>query len=223
MDKTQDLLKNIDALINQGQKVLGSEVVSDHSQATVNEEAFHEFRIASLSFLSRVFGRNHSCYQSYYSEVTHATSNRTKRGLAALKAGRKELEGDWLETTKGQLTKAVLVALLRQARGFCDQGQLNAALVVAGTVVTEALRHQCSLAEIPLHNTIQGKAVAKGGLQLSGEAYKKKILTRPEKKELNDWLELAAKAAEKEAIEPSPHKVGKTLGSIQSWLAGITL
>jgi hypothetical protein len=217
--KSQEIINKANALIHQGGSVLETEITSSHSQPKVNEEAFHEFRIATISFLGRTLGTHHACYQSFHNEVTHPTASRTRRGIAALKAARQEFEGGWLEKTRDQITKSVLNDLLRQARHYFERNQHQAALLLAGAVVTEMLRLKCSNAGISLHNKLQEKAAAKSGLQLSGEAYKKKLIDRQQHKEVNGWLEIAADAAEK-APSHSEQKIGKILGGIQSWIAG---
>ncbi|SDO73501.1 hypothetical protein [Desulforhopalus singaporensis] len=223
MKTREDLVTQALALVASGNRTLDTQSASTHSSPVVKEELFHEFRIGSLSYLSRVFGANSTYYQSFKSEVTHATASRTRRGVGILSAARKELEGNWLETTRGAISKDILTSILKLARTHFDQGCLHAAVILAGGVINELLQQLCLAQNIRLYNEIQGKAVAKKPLQLCGEAYKKKIIDRQQNKQLISWIELCNSVAGNPGEPAAEGQVKQMLSGTQSFLAQSTL
>jgi hypothetical protein len=192
MKNQDELTVQAAALLTLGEKVLATEDNTKQQKLTVNETQFHDWRISSLSFLSRVFGVTSTYHQSFWTEVTQATPSRTRRGLGILEGAKREIaSGNWLETTVGSVTADVLADMLRIARLQFDSGSLAAATSVGGAILEKQLRTICLAHEIPLYNESQNKNMAKRGLQLASEAYKKKIFSRQENKSILSWLELA--------------------------------
>ncbi|MGW8195176.1 MAG: hypothetical protein ACWGOX_13025, partial [Desulforhopalus sp.] len=190
MKNKDELVAQAESLIAFGEKVLATESSESQLKPLVNEVKFHDFRISSLSFLSRVFGESNIYYETFRTEVTHPTSSRTKRGVGLLSGAKRELQGDWLATTVGALTREILEDMLRLAETQLEQGNLYTATSIAGTVLELQLRGLCKAKGISLMNIIQGKGVSKKPLQLAGEAYKKKIYTRQDNKSVISWLEM---------------------------------
>lgn len=191
MKNQDELLAQISALLNNGEKVLATEETDSKQKSFVNETKFHDFRISALSFLSRVFGPESEFYTSFKSEVTQPTTSRTRRGLGILEGAKRDLAGNWLDTTAGSIARDILTDMLRIARLNLETEHIAAAVAVAGAVLEKQLRNLCQLKEIPLHNEIQGKAVPKRALQLCGDAYKKKLFSRQDNKDILSWLDLS--------------------------------
>jgi hypothetical protein len=223
MKNRDDLKGQAATIIRLGENVLETEAEASHSSPHVNEQKFHDFRISALSFLSRVFGNTSTYYQSFKTEVTQATASRTRRGLGIIKAGQRDIEGDWLETTRGAVTKDVLIDMLKLAKIQKDQGNDKAAVIMMGAILEELLRNLCLKDEIKVYNEIQGKAVAKKGLQLTGEAYKKKIYERTENKMIIAWLELYNETVAGKDENIAPGKASQMLTGMQSFLASCSL
>lgn len=219
MKNQDELIAQAAAITKMGEKVLATETSGSNTKSMVNEQKFHDFRISSLSFLSRVFGETSTYYQSFRTEVTHHTVSRTRRGLGMLTAARRELQGDWLETTRGAVSRDILTDMLRLARVQFDEDNHWAAAVIAGAILEKLLRDLCLANGISIHNEIKGKAVPKKGLQLTGEAYKKKIYDRQDNKAVISWLELCDNAAggKQDAITGSQLKT--MLNQLQAFLA----
>lgn len=195
MNNQNELIAQADAILAMGEKVLATETSEGQAKSMVNEQKFHDFRISALSFLSRVFGQISTYYQSFRTEVTHHTSSRTRRGMGLLDAAKRELQGDWLATATGAISRDILLDMLRLATLHAEQGNPGAAAAVAGAIIEQHLRSLCLAKGIPLDNDIQGKAVPKKGLQLTGEAYKKKLYDRQDNKAVIAWLEVCDGAA----------------------------
>jgi hypothetical protein len=221
MKNQDELIAQAAAIITLGEKVLATETSDSQSKSLVNEQNFHDFRISSLSFLSRVFGDTSTYYESFRTEVTHHTASRTRRGLGMLAAAKKALQGDWLETTRGAVSRDILMDMLRLARMQFDLDNYWAAAVIAGAILEKQLRDLCLAKGIAIHNETQGKAVPKKGLQLTGEAYKKKIYDRQDNKAVMSWLELCDNAARGKHDAVTSGQVKTMLNQLQAFLAKI--
>lgn len=221
MKNQDELIAQAAAIITMGEKVLATETSDGQSKSLVNEQKFHDFRLSALSFFSRVFGEVSTYYESFRTEVTHHTASRTRRGIGMLTAAQKELQGDWLETTKGTVCRNILADMLRLARMQFEQNNHVAAAIISGAILEEQLRNICLARGIALHNEIQGKAVPKKGLQLTGEAYKKKLYDRQDNKAVMAWLELFDAAAKGNSDAVSRDQVKSMLNEIQGFLTKI--
>lgn len=220
------LIEEAEKLLTQGRKVLNTASASSNPNAApeVKEEKFHAFRIASSSWLNRVFGSGHTCSNAFRNEVTHATVARTKRAVGILEAARNELSGDWLSTTRGNLAKDMLSNILRQAQMQKEAGNLRAAVIICGAVIDELLRRLCLKAEIGLVNEqVLGKATTKKALQLTGEAYKKKVYDRTINKQFITWIELFNEQTEEKSSAPEEKQVEKMLKEIRKIISLLPL
>lgn len=213
MKNKDELVAQAGTLIAAGEKVLATESTESQRNPLVNEQKFHDFRISSLSYLSRVFGEMNVYYQTFRTEVTHPTSSRTRRGIGLLAGAKRELQGDWLATTQGALTREILEEMVQLAESQLEQGRNNAAMAIAGAVLELQLRNLCKAKEVSIHNQIHGRAIPKKALQLAGDAYKKKIFTRQDHKALISWLEQCQADAE--------DKASVTASQVKTMLAGM--
>ncbi len=221
MKNQDELVAQLAALLTIGDKVLATEVGESQQKKLVSEEKFHDFRISAMSFLGRVFGQDSTYHQSFKSEVTQATASRTRRGIGILTAAEKDLRGDWLETTSGAITRDVLADMLQLARVQLELQNLRAATIIAGAVLEKHLRNLCLAKGIKIYNEIQNKAVAKKGLQLTGEAYKRQIYDRQANKEIITWLELSDRAAEAKGDDIPVEQAKAMVGGVLSFLTKI--
>ncbi len=221
MKNQDELLAQLGAILSSGAKVLATESGENQQKPLVNEEKFHDFRISAMSLLSRVFGQESTYHQSFKSEVTQPTASRTRRGIGILTAAEKDLRGDWLETTSGAINRDVLTDMLRLAKQQLEGKNFRAAAIIAGAVLEKQLRNLCLAKGIRIHNEIQHKAVAKKGLQLTGEAYKRQVYDRQDNKEIIGWLGLYESAAEGKVDDLSAEQVQPMISGILGFLTKI--
>jgi hypothetical protein len=221
MKNQDELITQAATIITMGEKVLATEAVDGQSKTFVNEQKFHDFRITTLSFFSRVFGEVSSYYQSFKTEVTHNTASRTRRGIGMLTAAKRELQGNWLETTQGAVARDILTDMLRLARIQFDQGNYRSAAVICGVILEKQLSNLCQARGIAIHNEIQGKAVPKKGLQLTGDAYKKKLYGRQDNKAVISWIELCDAAAKEKHDVIDSGQVKNMLNEMMAFLTKI--
>ncbi len=218
MNYREELTIQAANIIGLGEKVLTTEGEDKKIKSFVDEAAFHDFRISGLSFLSRVFGEKAVHYKHFFNEVTQATASRTRRGIAILTAARRDLENNWLESSRQRLSKDILTDILRLANIQIGLGNYGAAATIAGSVLEEILRLLCLDAEIKIHNTTQGKASAKRALQLSGEAYKKGLYERSLHRQMLLWIELYEQAVTGKSEGLGKKQAQAMLSGVQNFL-----
>ncbi len=218
MKNQEQLITQAKAVIQLGEKVLTTETTSTPLKGSINEQQFHDFRITALSYFSRVFGKNSTYHQSFLAEVTQPTASRTRRGIGMLTAALGELQGDWLDTTRGSISRDILTDLLRLATLQLETGNHLAAVILGGGILNKALRDIFMAHEVTLHNQLQDRAVPKKGLQLAGEAYKKKLIDRKQYKNIIEWLELYGSAAACNSETVSVDKAKAMLTGVQNFI-----
>ena len=218
MKNREDLTTRVQAIITMGERVLATETKGFQQQTFVNEQQFHDFRISGLSFLSRVFGDTSQYYQCFKSEVTSPGASRTKRGLGILSAAITELKENWVETTRGAITSEILTEFLTMAKIHLDAGNLHGAVTLVGAVIVKHLRSLCLAGDISPTNRQSGTATPKKPLQLTGDAYKKKLYDRELHKKIISWLELCDSAARDTAKEISVQQVKDMHGDVSRFL-----
>ena len=221
MKNQDELIAQAEAIIKVGEKVLSTEMGAGQSKTLVNEQKFHDFRISALSYLSRVFGDVSTYYQSFKTEVTHPTASRTRRGIGLLSAAQRELRGDWLETTTGAISSEILKDILGLARIELDQGNHIAAAIITGAILEKQLRNICLARDIAIYNETQGKSFPKKGLQLAGDAYKKKLYSRGDYKTVISWLEIISGASTGKSDTISVVQVNNMLNGVLSFVTRI--
>lgn len=194
MKNRDNLTAKIEAVIETGEKVLATETKGFQQQTFVDEEKFHDFRISGISLLSRIFGNKNPHYQCFKTEVTSPGVSRTKRGIGILSAARTELNGNWVETTKGSITSEILTEFMTMAKNHIDTGNLRGGATLIGAVIEKHLRNICLANDISAINRQLQTATLKKPVQLNGEAYKKKLYDRQQNKKITSWIELCEAA-----------------------------
>jgi len=222
MKNREELTARIEAVMTMGEKVLSTESKGFQQQTFVNEQLFHDFRISGLSLLSRIFGNRSEYYQSFKSEVTSPGAGRTKRGLGILSAATADLQDNWVETTKGAISAEILTDFLTMAKNHLEAGNLQSAAILTGAVTEEHLRRLCLANEISIVNRQSSAATAKKPLQLTGEAYKKKLYDRQLHKKIISWLQLCAEANHNTGSEISEKLTAEMITSVGRFLKEIT-
>ena len=219
MKNRADLTAKIEAVIRMGGQVLATETKGFQQQTFVDEEKFHDFRISGISLLSRIFGDNNQHYQCFKTEVTSPGTSRTKRGLGILSAARTELQGNWVETTRASITSEILTEFMDMAKIHIENGNLQGAAVLIGAVVEKHLQNLCLASDIPTTNEQVQPPTLKKPVQLTGDAYKKKLYDRQQNKKIISWLKLCDGAVPIEVSDNSVKQLTKMHAGVIEFMA----
>ena len=220
----EDLIQRVDQLIQSADEVIQTEKSYDYIAGSyVNEELFHAFRSASLSFLSMTFGKDHTHYDEFNSQVTDSTPHYAKIGRGILSAAREELAGGWLTTTKGLVSAEIFSDFLEMAQHLLDEGYKDPAAVMAGSVLEEHLRQLCQKHGISTEITKQGRPQPKKADALNAELVKKKVYNQLDQKQVTTWLDFRNKAAHGKYQEYKKEQVSLMLQSLSDFMVRIAL
>lgn len=214
----EGLIQRIDQLIRNA-----DEVLQTTESSYVDEELFHAFRSASLSFLCMTFGKDHIHYDEFNSQVEIPTPYRSRIGRGILSAAREELAGGWLTTTKGLISAEIFSDFLEMAQHLLDEGYKDPAAVMAGSVLEEHLRQLCQKHGIPTETTKQGRPHPKKADTLNADLTKKQVYNRLDQKNVTAWLDLRNKAAHGKYQEYTEEQVALMLQSLSDFMVRVSL
>ena len=220
----EELIQRIDQLIQNADEVIQTEKSYDFIVGSyVNEELFHAFRSASLSFLSMTFGKDHTHYDEFNSQVTDSSPHCSRVGRGILSAAREELAGGWLSTTKGLISAEIFSDFLEMAQHLLDEGYKDPAAVMTGSVLEEHLRQLCQKHGISTETTKQGRPHPKKADALNADLTKKKVYNQLDQKQVTTWLDLRNKAAHGKYQEYTKEQVSLMLQSLSDFMVRIPL
>jgi hypothetical protein len=158
--RLDDLLRRVDELIATGKNALANPVKTYSTGMTeVRDDAYSEFKVASLSFLDRTFGATAAFSVQFRREVASGYSHSLNHGLGILQAARGELAGGWIETTRGLITAEVFADFLEMGEHLLDEHYKDAAAVMIGGTLEEHLRQLATAKGIPVEELKQSRMV----------------------------------------------------------------
>src|SRR5687767_12618616 len=190
-----DFVKRADELIALGENALATARRDPYGGALVQSDVYTEFRAASLSFIERVFGRDHSHYGEFDEKVKDVTDHFTKYGIGILRAAKGELVGGWLVTTRGLVSAEVFADFLEMSEHLLDEKFKDPAAVMIGSVLEEHLRQLSAKVGIPLTQVVHGRTVARKADTLNADLAKATVYGVLDQKSITGWLDLRNKAA----------------------------
>ncbi len=195
--KLSDLLRRVDELIAMGQDVQKTRYSEGERFPVmhVKDAPMTGFRTACLSFIERVYGREHTHFKQFTEKTeTHFFSD-SERALAILSAIRSELAGGWLFDIKGLVAAELFSDLLDQAEHLLEQGYKDAAAVMVGSVLEEHLRQLCVRHNVDVYDLKDGKTVARKADRLNSELARVAVYSALDSKQVTAWLGLRNDAA----------------------------
>ena len=217
IQRVDQLIQNADEVIQTKRRIKG--VIGTF----VDEELFHAFRSASLSFLAMTFGKDHIHYVEFNSKVDQSKPYYAKIGRGILSAAREELAGGWLTTTKGLISAEIFSDFLEMAQHLLGEGYKDPAAVMAGSVLEEHLRQLCQKHGISTEITKQGRPQPKKADALNADLAKKEVYNRLDQKNVTAWLDLRNKAAHGKYQEYTEEQVALMLQSLSDFMVRVTL
>ena len=221
--RLEDLIQRIDQLIQNADEVIQTEKWVELTGHFVDDELFHAFRSASLSFLAMTFGKDHIHYDEFNSKADRPKPHCVKTGRGILSAAREELAGGWLTTTKGLISAEIFSDFLEMAQHLLGEGYKDPAAVMAGSVLEEHLRQLCQKHGISTEITKQGRPQPKKADALNADLTKKQVYNRLDQKNVTAWLDLRNKAAHGKYEDYTKEQVSLMLQSLSDFMVRVTL
>ena len=195
--KLSDLIRRIDELIAMGQEVQKTQYSEGDRFPLqyVKDAPMTGFRTACLSFIERVYEKEHTHFAQFSTKTDAHFFSDSERALAILAAIRSELKGGWLFDIKGLVAAELFSDFLDQSEHLLEQGYKDAAAVMIGSVLEEHLRQLCIRHEVQVSDIKDGKPVPRKADRLNSELARIAVYSALDSKQVTAWLGLRNDAA----------------------------
>lgn len=181
------------------------------------------FKSASLSFIEKIYGKNHSYYESFTSSVDGSHPSDIESGLEILFSIKQEIASDWLFTIKGLVTSEVFADFLEMADHLMQQGYKDPAAVIIGSVLEEHLRQLCDVNSIDIEYEHKGDLIPKKADRLNSDLAKENVYSKLDQKAVTMWLDLRNKAAHGKYEEYTPEQVKNMYSGVTEFMARLSI
>ena len=218
------LLNRLEQVENLGRATLATTRSSEFVGRSVDSGKTDGFKAASLSFIERVYGKDHSYYESFNTSVSHYDPSDIESGLEILSSIRQEIEGDWLFTVKGLVAAELFADFLEMADHLLQQKYKDPAAVIIGSVLEEHLRQLCSANSIPIEiENNEGILIPKKADRLNSDLAKENVYSKLDQKAVTMWLDLRNKAAHGKYGEYTLEQVINMYSGVTEFMARLSI
>jgi hypothetical protein len=217
------LLQRVDELIEMGNAVLRTRRHINRHQELVDSGMIKGFRAASLSFIEKVYGREHPHFTEFSENTKSYFPRDVECGSAILKAIRGEIEGGWLFTVRGLVTAEVFTDFMDMAEYLLESGYKDPAAVIAGSTLEGHLRQLCMKNGVPVVKQKDGKDVPQKADQLNIDLAKAEVYAKLDLKNVTAWLDLRNKAAHGEYTVYNADQVKGMITGIAEFMARVAV
>lgn len=152
-----------------GQQVIATRKRDEYQIDSVDGAQMRGFRVAVLSFIDRVYGREHSHFAEFQDCTNDSYLYHAENGLAIIRIIRDEIAGGWLFTVRGLVAAEVFADFLEMAEHLLESGYKDPAAVMGGSVLEEHLRQLCNKHAIAINEQKNEKQVPKKADRLNAE------------------------------------------------------
>jgi hypothetical protein len=184
--RSEDLISRADALIAKADDVLATHRPNPPNVIgfpTVDSGAFAEWRSQSLTFLTRILGKEHVYVQRFEGDVDSGHPSVVKAGQGILRALREDLAGGYLVNVQTLVAGEVFSDFIEMAEHLLESGYKDPAASLAGAVLEDGLR------TIATNNGVKLKA-REGLTSLSSKCADATIYSRLVQKKLAVWIDV---------------------------------
>lgn len=193
--KAKDLTVRIQQLLDQSTAVLATQRSNQYHGLLVDEAALSGLKAAVLSFISMVYGVQHSHYAEFNSAAKTNGEVNARRVHAILLCIQNEIEGGWIFSVKKLLTAEIFSDFLEMAEHLLTQGYKDPAAVMIGSVLEENLRQLCADNGVDIETEKDGKRIPKKADLLNADLVKAEVYNKLDQKAVTTWLDLRNSAA----------------------------
>jgi hypothetical protein len=192
--KLEQLSQRAEELILQADALLATQHPSDFGD-WVDGEQLAGFRSASLSFIERVFGREHPYFSEFDRGVVNARPEDARTGRGIMVAVLGELKGGWVITARGLVAAELFADFLDMAGYLLSEGYKDAAAVMTGSVLEEHLRQLAAKNGVSVTSIKSGTPVPRKADAINADLAGKDVYGKLDQKSATAWLDLRNKAA----------------------------
>jgi len=172
------------------------------------------FRNSSLSFLQRIFGKDHTFYTDFNSNVRKGYKYEVETGIGILEAAKEEINGGWIFSVKGLAASEIFSDFLEMSQYLLNEGYKDATAVIAGGTLEAYLRQLCNKHKISTEIQLSNRVRPKKADSMNSDLARISAYTKLDQKNITSWLDLRNKAAHGEYGE-------YTKDQVQLYITGI--
>ena len=217
----EKLLNRLEQVENLGRAAISGD---ESTGKRVDTGKTNGFKAASLSFIERIYGKDHSYYDSFKTSVSRYYPSNINSGLEILSSIRQEIEGDWLFTVKGLVAAELFADFLEMADHLLQQGYKDPAAVIIGSVLEEHLRQLCNANSVSIEfENNQGILIPKKADRLNSDLAKENVYSKLDQKAVTLWLDLRNKAAHGKYDEYTSEQVTNMYSGITEFMARLSI
>lgn len=215
------IVTRADQLIAMGQQVIATRKRSQYYSDSVDGALMKGFRVAVLSFIDRVYGREHPHFAEFQGCTTSDNIDHAEIGLAIIRVIRDEIAGGWLFTVRGLVAAEVFADFLEMAEHLLESGYKDPAAVMGGSVLEEHLRQLCNKHAIAINEQKNEKQVPKKADRLNAELAAATAYSKLDQKQITAWLDLRNNAAHGIYNAYTREQVEQLLTGVTSFMARV--
>lgn len=220
---TVQLLRRVDELIQMGNGVLSTEIQNPLGKKFVDLNAFYEFSSASISFIIKLFGKDHPYFKDFSEKVNAAMPTTTKRGLGMLQAIRGEIEHGWLTSTIGLISADIFNDFLEMAEHLLNEGYKDSAAVISGSALEKHLKNLCEANNIETTIERDAKKIPKKADAINSDLARAKVYSKLDQKSVTFWLGIRNNAAHGQYEEYNNDQVKIMIFGISEFIGRTTV
>jgi hypothetical protein len=208
-------------LLEMGQQVLSTR--HPYESDWVDSGAIKGFRSASLSFIERVYGTEHTHYKEFSSNTDGYRPEDASMGVAILQAIKTEIEGGWLFSLKGLVAAELFADFIEMAEHLLEAGYKDPSAVILGSVLEGHTRQLCQNNSIDIEEYKDGKPVPKKADRLNSDLAKANVYSKLDQKMVTAWLDLRNKAAHGKYTEYNEDQVQQLIRGVTEFVARVSV
>lgn len=215
------IITRADQLIAIGQQVIATRKRSEYGGEYVDGALMKGFRVAGLSFIDRVYGREHPHFAEFQSSTDNEYLSNAANGLAIVRIIRDEIAGGWLFTVRGLVAAEVFADFLEMAEHLLESGYKDPAAVMGGSVLEEHIRQLCNKHAIAIDEEKNGKQIPKKADRLNAELASATAYSKLDQKQITAWLDLRNNAAHGNYNAYTNEQVSQLLAGITNFMVRV--
>ncbi|MGE0919951.1 hypothetical protein [Trichlorobacter lovleyi] len=217
-----DLVVRIDQLIQQGEEVRRTYRSDGSGWGWVDTGAMKGFRSAALSFIERVYGKDHSHYLEFHKAADGTDKHDAEVGIAILTSIKREISGGWLFSLKGLISAEIFSDFIEMAQHLLSQNYKDPAAVIAGSVLEEHLRQLAISNGVEIEVETDGVLRPKKADRLNSDLAKAEVYSKLDQKAVTMWLDLRNKAAHGHFQEYTKDQVSNMIQSVIEFMVRVS-
>jgi hypothetical protein len=213
----EDLKIRIDQLVDRSNQALRDVTRNNTVHPCLKSEDWAFLRSAGLSFIETTFGTNHSYYIEFNKVLDESYESNGKKALGVLSAIQEQINGGWIEKTRGLVTADVFADFLEMAEHLLNEKYKDAAAVMIGGVLEGHLRELCLSKGI----SIELDGVSRKADGLNSDLAREGKYTILDQKSVTAWLDLRNKAAHGKYSEYAIEQVALMLAGVRDFISRV--